>query len=136
MALISYTEPNNCLDRLKSEYSIHGNLIIGFDFDDTVFALHDNISVNSVVKLLQEAKQLGLTLCLWTGVDSEKELKYKKEICKLIGIEPDYVNSSPIMLGTTKPYFNLLLDDRAGLGTAAYLLIQILDFIKIYNKEQ
>lgn len=52
----------------------------------------------------------------------------KTDYCKHFGIEPDYVNESPLIKGTKKPFFNLLLDDRAGLKEAYTLLIKIIDY--------
>lgn len=54
------------------------------------------------------------------GIPAEMPRKY--------AIEPDYVNESPLIKGTKKPFFNLLLDDRAGLEETYTLLIKVIDY--------
>ena len=63
-----------------------------------------------------------------TTFSIQKELKWKINYCKHFGIEPDYVNESPLLKGTKKPFFSLLLDDRAGLESAYYILKNILSY--------
>jgi hypothetical protein len=115
----------NHLKKLNDVYTKHGTLIIGVDFDDTVFPLDPESTemCKSVRLLLQECKVFS-KICLYTVADAQS-LKYKVEIMKLWGIEPDYVNESPVKLGDgRKPYFNILLDDKAGLLEAYTLLKQ------------
>lgn len=105
--------------RLISEYEAHGKLVVGFDFDNTIFDVHNKgINCSEIISLLQECKKLGFTLCLYTAELRGFWLEWKKNYCKHFGIEPDYVNESPLLPGTTKPFFNILLDDRAGLESA------------------
>lgn len=40
------------------------------------------------------------------------------EYCKHFGIAVDYINENPEIMNTRKPYYNILLDDRAGLECA------------------
>jgi hypothetical protein len=48
-----------------------------------------------------------------------------------MGLTPDYINESPIKYDdTVKPYFNLLLDDKAGLNEAFDRLIGFNEYIK------
>lgn len=120
---------SGCIDRLKHEYNTHGNLVVGFDFDNTIFDIHNNGGdYSEVIKLLQECKTLGFTLCLYTAELQEEWLKWKMDYCKHFGIEPDYVNESPLLSGTKKPFFNILLDDRAGLESAYNILRQVVDY--------
>ena len=51
------------------------------------------------------------------------------EFCEGEGIRVDFVNESPV-LKTTKPYYNILLDDRAGLEDAYHILSQVVKRIK------
>lgn len=51
------------------------------------------------------------------------------EYCKHYGIRVDYVNESPIMK-TRKPYYNILLDDRAGLQESFGVLDTLIYRIK------
>lgn len=126
-----YCNSINVIERLKSEYKKYEFLIIGFDFDDTIYDYHQKgYKYNKVINLLREAKDLGMILCLYTVEPDPKKLQWKIDYCKDLGIEPDYVNKSPVMVGTTKPFFNILLDDRAGLYSACIELENIIDYIK------
>lgn len=119
------------LSRLKDEYDKHKKLVIGFDFDNTVFDVHNKgIDCSEVIKLLQKAKEEGFILCLYTAELRPEWLDWKVMYCKHFGIEPDYVNESPLLKGTSKPFFNLLIDDRAGLPIGIYLLQRIIEYAK------
>lgn len=122
-----------CYTRLIDEYNTHKNLIIAFDFDNTVFDYHNKGYVfESVISLLKECSDLGLTMVLFTCNDNEKTLSLHREFLITKGIRVDYINESPIMQ-TKKPYYNILLDDRAGLSESFRILTNVIDFIK-YKK--
>lgn len=111
------------LQKLHDIYKEHNRIIIGVDFDDTIFPLDNKRAsiCESVRQLLLECKAFS-TICLYTIAD-EQSIKYKVEIMKLWGIAPAYVNESPVVLGDgKKPYFNILLDDKAGLIESYQLL--------------
>ena len=115
--------------RLIEEYKKYHNLIIGFDFDNTICGL-DNESISKVILLLQECKKLGFTLCLYTISASDKWLEWKVKYCEYFGISPNYVNDSPVLRGNRKPFFNILLDDRAGLTEACICLENVVNYIQ------
>lgn len=116
-------------DRLVEEYDKHNKLVIGFDFDNTIFDVHNKgYDVSEVIKLLKQAKELGFILCLYTAELRDDWLKWKIKYCEHFGIKPDYVNESPLLPGTKKPFFNLLIDDRAGLNEACNLLNNIIAY--------
>ena len=115
--------------RLKEEFDTYGKLVIGFDFDNTIFDFHNNGGhYSDIIKILQECKKLGFTLCLFTAEPDEEWLKWKIAYCKHFGIEPDYVNDSPLFPGTKKPFFSILLDDRAGLESAYCTLANVINY--------
>lgn len=119
----------NCVRRLEKELNTHGSLVIGFDFDNTVFDVHNNgRNYKDIIDALKNCKDKGWTLCLYTSELDENWLKWKIDYCKHFGIEPDYVNESPLLKGTKKPFFSLLLDDRAGLQSAYLILKSILNY--------
>lgn len=121
-----------CIDRLKKDLDTHGKLVIGFDFDNTIFDSHNQGGdYKLLIDILKECKDIGWTLCLYTAEPDEDWLNWKIKYCKYFGIEPDYVNGSPLLKGTKKPFFNLLLDDRAGLQSAYIILKAILDYANI-----
>ena len=125
--------------RLLTDYVKYDTLYIAFDFDNTIWdydnykdnyednkgALHNNI-----INILKEAKGLGMKLILWTSCISKQDEITKNELCKIWGIEPDYLNCSPLSPGATKPHFNLLLDDRAGLESSYNILKEVINTIK------
>ena len=115
--------------RLIEEYEKYHNLIIGFDFDNTICGLNNEI-VSKVILLLQECKKLGFTLCLYTISTSDEWLAWKVKYCEYFGISPDYVNDSPVLRGDRKPFFNILLDDRAGLNEACRYLKNVVNYIQ------
>lgn len=123
--------------RLCKELDTHKKLVIGFDFDNTIFDVHNRGGdYSQVIKVLQECKKLGWTLCLYTAELREDWLKWKVDYCKHFGIEPDYVNESPLIKRTKKPFFNLLLDDRAGLEEAYTLLVNVIDYANSKSDKQ
>lgn len=121
----------HCICRLKEEYNTHGNLVVGFDFDNTIFDCHGKGgNYMSVINLLKQCKALGLTLCLFTAELRKDWLDWKIKYCEHYGIKPDYVNESPLIPGTKKPFFSILLDDRAGLESAYNTLTAVISYIQ------
>lgn len=119
----------NCKQRLYREYETYSNLVVGFDFDNTIFDVHNNGgNYSEIISLLQQCKKLGFILCLYTSELREDRLKWKIDYCKHFRIEPNYVNESPLLPGTKKPFFNILLDDRAGLESAYNNLKSVVDY--------
>lgn len=125
------------VERLKRDYDNHGKLVVGFDFDNTIFDTHNKGgNYSDIISLLQKCKKLGFTLCLYTAELREEWLKWKVDYCKHFGIKPDYVNESPLLPGTKKPFFNILLDDRAGLESAYLTLKEIVDYATIQKSQR
>ena len=119
-----------CMTRLVMDYEKHGNLIVAFDFDNTIYDFHnEGGDYSEVIDLLRECSQLGLTMVLFTANEDEDKLIFCKSFCKVNGIRVDYINESPVM-PTRKPYYNILLDDRAGLEEAYLTLKVVVDYIK------
>ena len=111
------------INRLLEDYRKYENLVIGFDFDNTIFDYYNNGGdYSEVINLLKACKILGFTLCLY----SIGRLDWKYKECSKLGITPDYINESPIKIeedkDSKKPFFNILLDDRAGLESSYNIL--------------
>lgn len=122
-----------CQERIEKEFLEHGSLFVAFDYDNTVFDYHEKgFSFPAVKSLLRRCKATGMKLILFTAKESDEELVPIIADCKANGYEPDFVNESPVMK-TIKPYYNILLDDRAGLGQSATILSSVL--LKIERKE-
>ena len=122
------------LNQLISVYEKHGKIIIGLDFDDTIFPFNKSVAninrCNDVVETVKAIKEAAI-ICLWSVADAQT-LVYKAHIMELYGIKPDYVNESPVVKWgpCNKPYFNIQLDDKAGLNET---LETLTNFIHYYN---
>ena len=123
-----------CLDRLKEEYDKYGKLIVAFDFDNTIYDFHNNGGdYSEVIELLKECIKLEFDLILFT-VD-EDPYKISEKIRWLVSNDlwnykssHFFVYTSPIFSGSRKPYYNILLDDRAGLEESYNILKQVVDY--------
>lgn len=123
-----------CLDRLKGEYDKYGKLIVAFDFDNTIYDFHNNGGdYGEVIELLKECIKLGFDLILFT-VDEDSD-KVSEKVRWLVSNDlwnykssHFFVNTSPIFSGSRKPYYNILLDDRAGLEESYNILKQVVDY--------
>lgn len=119
----------NFYERLKADYKIHKKLFVAFDYDNTVFDYHHlGINYIKIIKLLRVCSQLGFILILFTANEGE-DLNKAKEYLKENNIPYDLINENPIMK-TRKPYYNILLDDRAGLKEAYTHLKKLTDEIR------
>src|SRR5690606_2357736 len=102
----------NFYERLQKDYLVHKSLFVAYDYDNTVFDYHNQgINYDSVIELLRVCKSLGFTLILFTGNEGEQLEVIKKDLVAR-GIPFDLINENPLMK-TRKPYYNVLLDDRA-----------------------
>lgn len=123
-----YLDLNESVKRLVADYKKHNNLFVAFDFDNTVFDYFGTGETYPKLEvLLRFLKSKGFKLILFTGNEGEK-LQGIVRYCKEHGYEPDFVNESPVMK-TTKPYYNILLDDRAGLNDAYQTLVLTLNIL-------
>ena len=126
MKIDPYSDNQAVVYRLLQEWATHGNIVIGVDQDDTIFDYHGKGFIfPRTWNLLKKAQDMGAILCSWTADDRED---YIRDQWKLRDLHMDYFNKSPIDCGkiSKKPYFNLLLDDRAGLSSALDILEQTL----------
>ncbi|MCH3882457.1 MULTISPECIES: hypothetical protein [Tenacibaculum] len=119
-------------NRLKQDYLAHKSLFVAFDYDNTVFDYHSQgINYEPIVELLRICKSYGFTLILFTGNEGEKLDVIKQDLIER-DIPFDLINENPLMK-TRKPYYNILLDDRAGLKESYNNLKRLIDEIR--NKE-
>lgn len=121
-----------CSNRLLEEYKKYNGIIVGIDFDNTIKELHKEEPCNEIVTLLKDCSSLpGFTLCLWSIPYNGKDLDKKVSYCNSLGIRIDYVNDSPYLSDKCrKAYFNILLDDRAGLESAYNSLKYVVEYVK------
>lgn len=137
---------NTCVDRLVREWRLHNKIIIAVDFDDTVFDYHgkwesmtkrwhESEHEKDVVDVVKEAQEFGAYVVMFTaaprGLD---DWGVQRNHMAALGIRVDSVNANPVELPfghDGKPYYNILLDDRAGLGQSLYVLHKALLTMKL-----
>ncbi len=128
-----FTTTSKCVERLLKEYNKHNRLIVAVDFDDTVFDYHSGGSGHErVLNALRECKKLGFYLVVWTASDPSR-FDEMKVFMHDRGIKIDSINENPIPLpfgNHKKIYYNILLDDRAGLGQSLDTLETVITIIK------
>lgn len=118
------------VDRLLNEYKVHNKLYVAFDFDNTIFDYHNTGGdFSGIINLLRECTKLKFVLILFTSNEGDR-LDWMKEYCKHFNIAIDYINENPEIMDTRKPYYNILLDDRAGLECAFNYLSNVVSKIK------
>lgn len=128
--------PGASYDRLIEEYYKYASLVIGFDFDNTVYDYHKTgASYNQVIQLLQDLKSINCKLICWTAQESHEFVtKYLTEH----NIPCDGINDNaiPLKWETRKLHFSALLDDRAGLIQVYDDLTYLVSIVKLsYNKQ-
>lgn len=117
-------------DKLIKQYQEHGSLIIGVDFDYTIYNPDIDYMYKDIISLLLEAQKINCKLCLWTA--NLSRIPFILDKCKTEGLVFDYINKSPITIeeNVIKPHFNILLDDVAGLSQTLEILQSVLYKIK------
>lgn len=131
-----YFSTEEATNRLVRDFYKHNNIIIAVDFDNTLYNFMgrgDSLSVRNLVQQLSDDKTHRFTLILFTAREG-KELDEAVDWCSDIYINFDYVNKSPVMTETRKPFYNILLDDKAGLGQAYEVLTNFLKIIDYENQ--
>lgn len=125
-----YLSDTACIYRLVDEYKKYGSLVIAYDFDNCVFDYHNKgHNYIEVIELLKEAKEINCYMIVFTA---EKDLTKVKDFLSSNQIPFDSINENPPFFKSEarKIYFNLLLDDRAGLYSAYIQLKETINIIK------
>lgn len=132
-----YLMIDTCVDRLLKEYQKHRKLIVAVDFDDTVFPYHQtDHSHEMVLDLVRECQAVGFYIVIWTASEPIR-FPFIKQFMSDNGIEVDSINENPVSLpfgNHKKIYYNILLDDRAGLASSYNILRRVLHHIKHEKK--
>lgn len=112
-------------DRLYEEWLKHGQIIIGCDFDDTISPWKfREFDFDSVIKILQTAKQTGAYIVIFTACNPDRYPEISK-YCQSVNLKIDAINETPVDVPygkNGKIYANIFLDDRAGLHQAIDIL--------------
>lgn len=107
----------NSYNRLKREYMEHGKLIIAYDFDSTVFDYHNTGSSYEMVRELIRRWKNHAYFIVFTSSESDRFDEIRKILDEL-NLPYDSINEDApfIPFKGRKVYYNILLDDRAGLA--------------------
>lgn len=148
MDIIHKTYFDNCVNRLLDDWKQYGRVIIAVDYDDTIspWKMHrwDDIALLGITRLLKAAQHTGAYIVCFTACNKDRYPEIE-ETFKTLGIRLDAINRNPISLPYgedegSKIFYNILLDDRAGLveslkilETALYQYRGILEQQKNYD---
>jgi hypothetical protein len=127
-----YLLDSNVIERLVIEWKSYGSLVIAYDYDNTVFDYHgDGHEYLDIPNLLRECKAYGCYLIVFSASESSRYSEISSYL-KSKDIPYDSINSNPpfITADTGKIYYNVLLDDRAGLRSAYDNLKEALRIMK------
>ena len=131
------THPNFLLERLVHQYKKQDKLIVAYDFDDTVRPMYcsDCTRVQSLLRQLKNiANAYFIVFTSNENIDDIKKYLDKYEI------PYDAINENApfISLNKGKIFYNVLLDDKAGLGETVNTLEQLVYLItnKYVQKEK
>lgn len=127
-----YLNENHVYDRLKNEYKKYGKIIISYDFDGTIFDFHNQgFTYDNVINLLKRFKNYAYFI-VYTA-SKKSRFKIIREYLDENSIPYDTINKNIETLNIPqegKLYYNILLDDRAGLKESYYLLLRLINEIE------
>lgn len=125
-----YLSDSACIFRLVDEYKKYNTLVIAYDFDNCVYDYHSKgHNYDEVIELLREAKSINCHLIVFTA---EEDIEKVKRLLNELSVPFDSINENPSFFKSSarKIYFDLLLDDRAGLLSAYNQLKETINIIK------
>jgi hypothetical protein len=134
-------EINETVKRLYEEWRTHGKIILAVDFDDTVspWRLRSQEQCDETIAQVKNAQDVGAYVMIFTACDPDR-YAYIHEYMAGKGVKVDTINEPPIKglrYGNfVKPYYNHLLDDRAGLGQAVADLEAAMVMMRSYKHGQ
>lgn len=134
--LDTYMDPTACSDRLWREYGKHGRLLVAVDYDSTCAPFPAGTTHDMVLALLRRCTALGFHLYLFTASNPSRYAEMHAFMAAQgIKVAPG-VNVNPIELpfgNWGKPYWNVLVDDRAGLASAYQALLSVVERAEAAN---
>lgn len=127
-----YLDNENAVNRLVDEWRKHKKIIIAYDFDDTVYDFHKKgFTYNNVIELLQRCKKVGAYFIVFTACGKDEEEKIKDYLHEYrIPFDKINENLDFISFAGRKVYYNIMLDDRAGLQSSYDCLLKTVEQIE------
>jgi len=121
-----YLDKEKSYKRLKEEFEVHKKLIIAYDLDSTVFDYHNTGASYEMVKdLIRKYKEYAYFI-VFTSSESDRYDEIKS-ILRKENLPYDSINDDApfIPFKGRKVYYNILLDDRAGLNQTYNELLRL-----------
>ncbi len=131
-----YADHSTCVERLCAWHRTNGRLIVAYDFDNTVYDFHSRgHDYREVISLLRDVKKVGAFLIVFTG---NEDTAFVRDFLAQNQIPYDAINEQAPFLTTTarKIYYNLLIDDAAGLASACAHLRAYIDIINAQHSKE
>ena len=123
------TNPSFLLERLVTQYKKQDKLIIAYDIDDTVRSMYcaDCSDVQSLLRMIKNT--LDAYFIVFT---SNEDIDGVKEYLDKWDIPYDSINENApfVPFEKGKIFYNVLLDDKAGLGEVVNTLKQLLYLVR------
>lgn len=131
----NFTNDLKAINRLKKEVSDHASLVVGVDFDNTLYDFHNAwLDLEPTIKIVKAAHEAGIEIFIFTAnVDHDFVRSHVKEILDIDNVQIN-TNSLEGLFDSRKPFYSLLLDDRAGLKSSLWQLAVVLDWINDINE--
>jgi len=132
---------NNYQERLYNEWKTHGKILIAADWDSTIEhwpTIVNDEDRKEVIELLQAAYNIGAYITIWTACKPDRFEEIQKR-CDELKIPISSINKNPIDLpygNHGKIFYNILLDDRAGLLEAMNNLRVVMNEIMTDNSRK
>lgn len=130
------------IQRLTNEWIKYGRIILGIDFDSTIFpwevdgiALVDQEECNYVIEKIIRAQKMGAYITINTACNPDR-FEEIRAYCSGRGLHVDSINSNPIDLPYGqhgKVYANHYVDDRADLYGSLEILELAMHGVAGYN---
>lgn len=127
-----YLDDGMCIRRLQEEWDKYGMLVLAVDFDNTLFDYYKRgYTFPLVIDAIREAKRHGFHITIFTSCDESRFPEIKDYLAKE-DIPYNSINETPdfIPFKGRKVYYNLFLDDRAGLSSSYHQLKAVFSYIR------
>jgi hypothetical protein len=124
--------------KLKDVYDTHGNIILAVDFDDTIYDWKSvDLSCDYVIDLVKRCQEkLNAKVMLFT-CRIDHHLDFAHRHCEEVGLKLWASNHNPDHGPTAgKPFYNVLLDDKACLENVCQVLELLLEKCSDNNKSE
>lgn len=125
-----YYDEDKSVQRLISEWEAFGRIVIAVDFDNTIYDSHNlGIDCEYIKEILSRCRQFGCYIIIWTARE-QYEYYQVKDYLKQIDFDYDFINKDIMRPNSTSPkmYYQILLDDRAGLTQSISILEKVIDY--------